>query len=152
MCNESYTCDLLFSTSEHVTSLNLLHLFHFDVQISGSKKYEWIQIQLTMTFWLTHVKKRPTTISSLLPFFFAFSVPGLRPALLWLMASKDLEELLGHHGVEPSTISSMMAEGWSLSTFALWATSLKTFDPLTFNSDASALQQARLIVCWREAH
>ena len=46
----------------------------------------------------------------------------------------------------------MMADGWSLSTFALSATAIDTFDPLLFNSDASALQQARLRVCWREAN
>ena len=62
---------------------------------------------------------------------------------------KDLEDLLGRHGVDPSTFSNMMAEGWSLSTFALSATA---FDPLLFNSEASALQQARLRVCWREAN
>ena len=62
---------------------------------------------------------------------------------------KDLEDLLGQHGVDPSTISNMMAEGW---TFAVSATANDAFDPLLFNSDASALQQARLRVCWREAN
>ena len=47
-------------------------------------------------------------------------------------SSKELEDLLGHHGVDPSTISSIMSEGWSLPTFALSATSLDTFDPLQF--------------------
>lgn len=65
-------------------------------------------------------------------------------------SSKELEDLLGHHGVDPSTISSIMSEGWSLPTFALSATSLDTFDPLQF--DSAALQQARLRVCWREAN
>jgi len=66
--------------------------------------------------------------------------------------SKDLEDLLGKHGVDPSTISSIMSEGWSLATFAMAATSLDLFDPLQFDSEASALQQARLRVCWREAY
>ncbi len=65
---------------------------------------------------------------------------------------KDLEDLLGQQRVDPSTISNMMAEGWSLSTFALSATAMDAFDPLLFNSEASALQQARLRVCWREAN
>ena len=65
---------------------------------------------------------------------------------------KDLEDLLGQHGVDPSTISNMMSEGWSLSTFALAATAMDAFDPLMFDSEASALQQARLRVCWREAN
>ena len=65
---------------------------------------------------------------------------------------KDLEDLLGQHGVDPSTISSMMSDGWSLSTFALSAAAIETFDPLMFDSDASALQQAKLRVCWREAN
>ena len=43
---------------------------------------------------------------------------------------KDLEDLLGQHGVDTSTISSMMSEGWSLSTFASSATAIETFDPL----------------------
>ena len=67
-------------------------------------------------------------------------------------SSKELEDLLGHHGVDPSTISSIMSEGWSLPTFPLSATSLDTFDQSQFNSEASALQQARLRVCWREAN
>ncbi len=65
---------------------------------------------------------------------------------------KDLEDLLGQHGVDPSTISNMMSAGWSLSTFALAATAMDAFDPLMFESEASALQQARLRVCWREAN
>ena len=65
---------------------------------------------------------------------------------------KDLEDLLGQHGVDPSTISNMMSEGWSLSTFALSATTMEAFDPLMFDGEASALQQARLRVCWREAN
>ena len=67
-------------------------------------------------------------------------------------SSKELEDLLGQHGVDPSTISSIMSEAWSLPTFALAATSLDAFDPLQFDSEASALQQARLRVCWREAN
>ena len=47
---------------------------------------------------------------------------------------KDLEDLLGQHGVDPTTISSMMSEGWSLSTFALSATTIDAFDPLMFDS------------------
>ena len=65
---------------------------------------------------------------------------------------KDLEDLLGQHGVDPSTISNMMVEGWSLSTFALSATAIDAIDPLLFDSEASALQQARLRVCWHEAN
>ena len=69
---------------------------------------------------------------------------GLMAGLDQTDPSKDLEDLLGKHGVDPSTISSIMSEGWSLATFAMAATSLDLFDPLQFDSEASALQQARL--------
>ena len=83
---------------------------------------------------------------------FYLCVTGLMASLVQTDPPKDLEDLLGRHGVDPSTFSNMMAEGWSLSTFALSATAIDAFDPLLFNSEASALQQARLRVCWREAN